>query len=236
MYSESNLALRNERPANNCLRHGIDQSVWKEMDVLFVRRPKEQYFWNVPSLRTFVLTRAACRRRWVWNNGETILTGEKPKCPEINLSQSPPQISRGWPGIKPGDSAVRGGRLTAWAKVRPYILCVSNLLSAASHFLKEHCFWDGSQVAPVCLEQKARRGTAASRALRPQLLLCAALSFMQFVLPAWTTSRWRQVWTGEKPPGVEKPVQVSICTPYISHILVWDRTRTSGVRGRQLTA
>jgi len=115
------------------------------------------------------------------------------------------------------DSAVRGWRLTAWAKVRPYILCVSNLPSTASHFLKEHCFWDGSQAAPVCpscrTECGGGGGTAASSALRPQLLLCAALSFMHFVLPAWTTSRWRRVWAGEKPLRVEKPVQVPISTP-----------------------
>jgi len=91
-----------------------------------------------------VQTKMIMKQWWNDTDGETL------KCPETYLSQFPPQISRGWPGIKPGDSAVRGGRLTAWAKVRPYILCVSNLLSAASHFLKEHCFWDGSQVAPVC--------------------------------------------------------------------------------------
>ena len=43
-------------------------------------------------------------------------------------------------------------------------------------------------------------------------------------------------WQGKTEVLGEKPVPVPLCPPQIPHGLIWDRTRSSAVRGRRLTA
>jgi hypothetical protein len=57
--------------------------------------------------------------------------------------------------------------------------------------------------------------------------------------PRWYMSmkrHGRMILTGETEELGEKTVPVSLRPPQIPHVLTWERTRTSALRGRQLTA
>jgi len=72
-------------------------------------------FWKVPRLRTFVLVRATCKRRWVWSTEVMIKTRENSKYLEKKLSQCHSvhhKSHRNWPGIETRPPR-RGRRLTA---------------------------------------------------------------------------------------------------------------------------
>jgi hypothetical protein len=77
-----------------------------------------------------------------------ILTKEKLKWPEtytcLNLHHKSHVTGL---GSNPGSPRWEAGDQPSEP---PYGPTYVYLLSAASHFLKEQCFWDGSQAAPVC--------------------------------------------------------------------------------------
>jgi len=64
------------------------------------------------------------RRKWVWNIGRMVVTGEnrstrKETCASATLSTT--HLRWIGPELKPGLSSVNGRRLTTWAKARRYI-------------------------------------------------------------------------------------------------------------------
>ena len=84
------------------------------------------------------------------------------------------------------------------------------------------------------------KGLAAdpTDAPQPSGLLCnpvmKMISFFSFFRVM--EHRWNEIDRGERMYFGEKPVPLPLCPSQIPHGLMWDRSRTSGVRGRLLTA